>query len=76
MTAVAGLTDDEHHAIELTTALWNQLSAIVGQGPTRAPDLAELAIHIHAIQTTVLAQAAARTHPDRYRLLGEGDCGD
>jgi hypothetical protein len=66
-----GLTDDEHKAIGLTADLWNLLCAsVVGDGPSRAGDLAELCAHIHAIQRTVMAQAAARAHPDRYRLLG------
>lgn len=46
---------------------------ITGDGPARGADLAELAVHLHAIENTVLAQAAARAYPDRYRLLGESD---
>lgn len=65
------LTPDEHRAVELTAELWNALSAVVGDGPTRGRDLQELAAHIHAIQQAVLSHAAARAYPDRYRLLGD-----
>lgn len=65
------LTDAEHKAIDLTAELWSLLCReIVGQDRSRDRDLAELAAHIHAIQNDVLAQAAARAYPDRYRLLG------
>jgi hypothetical protein len=66
----ATLTDDEHQAVALTAELWNLLCTIVDDGPSRDGDLAELCHHIHAIQRTVLAQAAARAYPGRYRLLG------
>ena len=66
------LTPTELLAIERAAQLWNQLTAIVGDGPTRARDLAELAAHIHAIQATVMAQAAARAYPEALRLLGDG----
>jgi len=74
------LTDAEHTAMDLTAQLWNALCAIAGDGPARAGDLAEMATHIHAIQHAIMAQAAARAHPDRYRLMGgdriepEPDC--
>lgn len=65
------LTIEEHEAMELTAELANRLSRIVGQGPSRAGDIAELVAHLHAIQQAILAQAAGRHYPDRYRLLGE-----
>ena len=66
-----GLTDDEHKAVALTAELWNLLcSNVIGDGPSRAGDIAELCHHIHAIQRAVLAQAGARAYPDLYRLLG------
>jgi hypothetical protein len=43
----------------------------VGDGPTRAADLAELTAAIHVIQRAVMAQAAARAYPGQYRPLGE-----
>lgn len=64
------LTEREQDAIDKAGSLWGDLCAIVGEGPTRDADLAELIPHIHAIQHTVMAQAAARAYPDRLRLLG------
>lgn len=64
------LTPDEHKAIEQAGTLWNLLCKIVDNGPTRDADLAELIVHIHAIQIRVMAQAAARAYPDNYRLAG------
>jgi hypothetical protein len=65
------MTQDEHKAMAITADLWNLLCRIVGQGRTRSADLGEACNHIHAIQHTILAQAAARAYPDRYRLLGD-----
>lgn len=64
------LTPDEHRAMDLTAQLADALAVIVGDGPTRAHDLNELAGYVHLIQHAILAQAAARAYPDRYRLLG------
>jgi hypothetical protein len=65
------LTDAEHRVMGLTAEVWNTLvREVVGNGPARDGDLAELATDIHRIQERVLAQAAARAYPDRYRLLG------
>ena len=44
---------------------------LIGDGPTSAADWAEILPHLHALQQAVMAQAAARTHPGRYRKLGE-----
>jgi hypothetical protein len=38
---------------------------------TREADLAELRVKIHDIQHTIMAQVAAREHPDELRLMGE-----
>lgn len=65
------LTDREQAVLNLTAELWNELCAVVGDGPTRDADLMELCAHIHAIQHSVMAQAAARAYPDTYRLLGQ-----
>lgn len=65
------LTPQEHKAIDDAGKLWNDLSAIVGNGVTRQADLGEFYLSIHAIQRGVMKQAAARAYPDRYRLLGE-----
>lgn len=65
------LTEDEHLAIKLAGELWDVLCKIVGDGPSRYGDLAELCSSIHAIQRAVMAQAAIRAYPDLYRPLGE-----
>lgn len=66
-----GLTPAEHHAMDLTAELWNHLvQNVVADGPTRNMDCAELAAKIHAIQHTIMGQAAARAHSKLYRLLG------
>lgn len=65
------LTMAEHRAMVLTSELWQALGIVVGCGSSRQADLDELASHLHAIQTAVLAQAAGRAFPDLYRLLGE-----
>jgi hypothetical protein len=72
---MVGLTPDELRALDQTTELVNLLQGIVGDGPSRAADLRELVAHVHAIQQAVMSQAAARAHPDRFRLLG-GTVGD
>lgn len=65
------LTRAELRVIDDISAVWLQLGQIIGNGPTRGADLVEAGIHIHALQATVMSQAAARAHPDRLRLLGE-----
>jgi hypothetical protein len=69
-TGAGLLTADEHEAIDLTGQLENLMGRIVGEGPTRTGDLNEVVQRIQAIQHMILAQAAARAYPDRYRLLG------
>lgn len=64
------LTPEELLAVGLAAELANTLSLIVDQGRTRVHDLNELLAHVHAIQHAVMAQAAARAYPDRFRLLG------
>lgn len=64
------LTDREQQAIVKAGDLWGDLCAIVGDGPTRDADLNELIVHIHAIQHTIMGQAAARAYPEQFRLLG------
>lgn len=65
------LTDDEHEALDLLAEAGRLLRTICGTGPTADDDWNELAGHLHAVQRTVAAQAAARAYPARYRLLGE-----
>lgn len=64
------MTDDEHRAMELTGELADLLGRMVGGGPSRQGDLNEIATDIHRLQYRVLAQAAGRAFPERYRTLG------
>lgn len=65
------LTPAERKALELTKDLYNLLAGeIVAAGPWRDADLGEAALRIHGIQHMIMAQSAARAHPDEYRLLG------
>jgi hypothetical protein len=64
------LTPDEHRAVAMAAELWGLLCKVTTHGLAREGDLRELIAHIHAIQRTVLKQAAARAYPDLYRLLG------
>jgi hypothetical protein len=63
-------TAAELAALDLAARLAEKLSQVVGDGPTRAPDLNELLVHVHAIQNALMAQATARLYPERFRLLG------
>lgn len=71
MTEPHLLTEYEKLALDLTAQLATTLGGIVGGGPTRAGDLNELLAHVHVIQNAVMAQAAARAYPGRFRLLGQ-----
>ena len=65
------MNPEEHHAMVLTANLWNHLSqSVVGDGTGRDGDIRELMFHIHGIQRAIMAQAAARAYPEKYRLLG------
>lgn len=65
------LTDGEQFVIDTLGLVYRYLLDIVGQGPTRDADLAELLAHIHAVQRYMMAQALCREFPDQYRALGE-----
>lgn len=69
---MSGLTPAELDAIDLTAQLVGKVcQEVIGHGPTRDHDIAEFVAHVHAIQNAIMAQAAARAHPDMFRLLGE-----
>jgi hypothetical protein len=65
------LTVDERAALDTTVALVNQFSSLLGDEASAPGDYREFVHHVHAIQNMILAQAAARAYPDRYRLMGE-----
>lgn len=65
------LTDFEHETLKLTGQLANNVRCIIGDGPQAENDWGEAAFHIHAIQRMIMSQAAARSYPDMYRLLGK-----
>lgn len=64
------LTDLEKGTLGNLGHVAEALGYIVGPGPTRTADLAELIGHVHVLQRAILAQAAARARPDLYRFLG------
>lgn len=64
------LTEREQALVTRLGEVWNELCAVVEDGPTRGADLQEMAVHVHALQNAVLAQAAARGYPGVYRLMG------
>jgi hypothetical protein len=67
------LTQDELGAVQMIGALHELLATrIVGNGPARWSDLAEIGMHIRALQYMVMSQASARRYPEYFRLLGEG----
>lgn len=69
------LTPLEQKVIEDLGNIWNDLCDIVGTELTRDSDLMEAIAHVHALQRTVMAQAAGRAYPSRFRLLGERQAG-
>jgi hypothetical protein len=74
-TQTQALTEDELRALDMTGELANLCRRVIGQGPNADHDWNEIAQRIHAIQHTLMAQAAARCYPDRFRVLG-GVVGD
>lgn len=73
MTAPApSLTDAERLAVRLAGELYTHIAEnVVGPGPARDADLAEICRSIHDIQYRIEAQATARAYPGEFRLLGE-----
>lgn len=67
----AGLTDAEHGAMTAIADASRAVVAIIGTAGPAERDRLEVLIHVHALQTFVMAQAAARAYPDLYRLAGE-----
>jgi hypothetical protein len=69
------LTAAEHDVIKALGDVWGDICKVVGTGPSRSADLSEVVFHVHALQHFVMAQAAARTYPDLYRLAGGATLG-
>jgi len=64
------LTDRDHEMIRQLGQMYMDFKHILGPGVVAKGDLGEVARHIHALQHMVMAQAAARAYPDKYRMLG------
>lgn len=64
------LSEDELAAMDATVALVGAFKKIVNNGSARESDLREFVTSIHHIQSSILAQAASRAYPDRFRPLG------
>lgn len=62
------LTDDEHALVERLGKCYTDFVALCGHDIPS--DKAEFAAQIHNLQYMVLANAAARAYPDRYRRRG------
>lgn len=64
------LTDEEHKAMELSGQLAGMMRRMIGDGPCANGDWAEVAHDIHHLQERIMAQAAARAFPEKYRIAG------
>lgn len=64
------LTHDEKYVIKQTAQLWNDIVAVIPEGPAKQGDLREIVFHIHGIQRAIMSNAAARAYPELYRPLG------
>lgn len=71
------MTALEHETVELLSQVQRNMGEIARSVPRGecdtlivAQDMHEVTHHVHAVQNWVLAQAAARAYPSRYRLMG------
>jgi hypothetical protein len=65
------LTDEEKKAVRMAGELATLIEThVILYGSSRAQDVAELEFYVHGIQRMIMAQAAARTYPVLYRMLG------
>lgn len=64
------LTQNEFDALELSAKLVNTLREIIGDSQLGQLDMTEMVFHIHSVQNAILAQAAGRAYPDKFRLMG------
>jgi hypothetical protein len=74
-TGTPGLNEFEHAIAGKVADLAADFIALVGDTETAGADFDEILPHLHALQQTVMAQAAARAHPTRYRALGDPSFG-
>jgi hypothetical protein len=65
------LTAAERNLIRALGLAYRQFEELAGHSPlTRDDDLAEVRLHVHALQRMIMAQAAARAFPGELRALG------
>ena len=64
------LTPDEFEAMDLLGKAAGVIRRIIGDGNQAVYDWGEAADKIHQLQSMVMAQAAARAYPERFRPLG------
>lgn len=66
------LTDREKELMATISEVAKGFLDVIGplSGSPAKEDYHEVVLHIHALQNMVLAQAAARCYPHKYRLMG------
>lgn len=64
------LTEAEHSLIRDIANVFGGFLKIMEHDASYGGDIQEIIYHVHALQNHVLAQAAARAYPFKYRLLG------
>lgn len=69
-TAEPLLTDKEHELIDALGDCADLFGEIILDGEEQEGDTSEVGSKICTLQNMVLAQAAARAYPDKYRLMG------
>jgi hypothetical protein len=63
--SVVGLDAEELRVLELTAELYRAFAALPR---AHTSDHDDVVFHVHAIQRIVMARAAVRAHPDRWRF--------
>lgn len=63
------LTELEHSTIDLLGMVYSNIVQIA-HGSDLPGDLQEAASRVHDLQHMIMANAAARAYPERYRLIG------
>lgn len=65
------LTADEMKALDLLTEFSILVRIkVIGDAETGHGDRREFVAHVHALQASIMSNAAARAYPDRFRTLG------